>query len=162
MISKAPSLSLQSSTDATCGASNGSATVVASGGTEPYVFNWENDVTGPTLSNVVAGNYGVTVTDANGCEASLVVTINDIGGPSLSLENSTDATCGASNGSATVVASGGTEPYVFNWENDVTGPTLSNVVAGNYGVTVTDANGCEANLVVTINDIGGTKFEFRK
>ena len=116
-----PSLSLESgSTDATCGASNGSATVVASGGTEPYVFNWENDVslTGPTLSNVSAGNYGVTVTDANGCEASLVVTINDIGGPSLNLQSSTDATCGASNGSATVVASGGTEPYVFNWEND--------------------------------------------
>ena len=150
-----PSLSLASQTDATCGSANGSAMVVGSGGSGELSYSWETGETTATVTGLVAGNYGVTVTDENDCIASLEVTINDVGGPSLSLASQTDATCGNANGSATVVGSGGSGELSYSWETGETTATVTGLVAGNYGVTVTDENDCIASLEVTINDVGG-------
>ena len=64
------------SQDASCATGfDGSATVVAAGGTGPFTYQWSNGQVTETATNLVAGNYTVIVTDANGCDntASVVV-----------------------------------------------------------------------------------------
>lgn len=119
------------------GESDGSVTINASGGTAPY--------TGTGLkSNLAAGNHNFTVTDANGCSSTIQVTITE---PELLQANATaqvNVSCnGGTDGSVIITASGGTSPY--------SGTGLKgNLSEGTYSYTVTDANGCQATVYVTI------------
>src|SRR5690554_8199250 len=49
---------------------DGSATVNPSGGVVPYSVLWSTGDTGNSISNLIAGQYSVTITDANGCEVT--------------------------------------------------------------------------------------------
>jgi gliding motility-associated-like protein len=93
----------------------------------------------------------VTVTDASGCSATQTVTITQPNAITVST-SSTPANCGATDGSATATASGGTGTLNYSWNTTPTQSTAtaSNIVAGSYTVTVTDASGCSntANAVV--------------
>ncbi len=57
---------------------------------------------------------------------------------------------GNSNGGATASATGGTTPYTYLWSNAATTASITGVVAGDYSVTITDANGCTDTSSVTI------------
>ncbi|WP_181368977.1 reprolysin-like metallopeptidase [Flavobacterium pallidum] len=135
------------------GASTGSATVVASGGTAPYTYLWSpSGGTGATASNLAAGTYTCTITDATTCTKSQVFTITQ---PTAAISNTvsqTNVLCfGSATGSATVVASGGTGAYTYLWSpSGGTGATASNLAAGNYSVRITDANGCFKDQAFTI------------
>ena len=98
------------STPVACnGGNNGTATAIVNGGTGPYTFSWSPaGGTGISASNLTAGNYTVIVTDAMGCSSTSTVTVTQ---PTLltAAASSTPALCnGASNGTATVIASNGT------------------------------------------------------
>src|SRR5690606_36108781 len=137
-------------TAATCIAENGSLTVTATGGTEPYTYLWSNGETTQTITDLAAGDYSVVVTDANGCEAEATYTVGtaDV---TITLEGTpTAAMCIAENGSLTVTATGGTEPYTYLWSNGETTQTITDLAAGDYSVVVTDANGCEAEATYTV------------
>jgi trimeric autotransporter adhesin len=145
--------STSSSTNATCTASNGTATVTPAGGTAPYTYSWSNGANLATASNLSAGNYAVTATDASGCSATATVTV---GSTSTAITTNTPTTtnsaCGGATGSASVTPSNGTAPYVYNWSNGGNTQTISNVAAGSYSVSITDANGCAgsvSNIVVS-------------
>jgi len=143
--------------DASCGESNGTVSVAVTGGAMPYTYQW-NDAgmqMTETATGLPAGSYTVTVTDANGDTVTADATINDSGGPTA-MATGTDATCGASDGSAMVIAAGGTMPYTYQWDdtNMQITQTASDLPAGNYSVTVTDANDCIVIQNVTINDAG--------
>lgn len=150
-----PGLTL-STTDVDCnGSSNGSATVVISGGQSPYTVSWSTGASGTSVSGLSPGNYAVTVTDNLGC-----VTVNNfsISQPNLlalSLTNTQLPSCsGVCNGVLTAIPSGGTMPYSYVWSLGTSvSDTMMNLCAGNYSVTVTDANGCSANQpIVLINN----------
>lgn len=138
-------------TPSSCSAATGSATLAISGGQAPYTINWSTfpAQSGITASNLAAGNYSFHVTDANGCirEGTVVV-------PPLQVVNAnittTNATCTQANGSITVSPFGGTAPYTYLWNNAATTATVSNLAAGYYNVTITDANGCHTNEYRTI------------
>jgi gliding motility-associated-like protein len=149
------------------GTASGSATANSTGGTSPYDYVWTgssgvlqttNNITGPnTLSGLTAGTYTVTVTDASGCISTTTVTIT---GPASTLSASpgiiTDATCGASNGTATVNATGGTGPYTYSWlPAGGSSATATSLAAGTYTCTVADFNGCSTTVTLTINNTGG-------
>jgi len=152
-----PSATITNVVDATCGQVNGSATISPVGGTLPYTYQWSNGQTGPNLTAVVAGTYIVTVQDANNCNAVNSVNIANSSGPVITVTNTVNASCFLPNGSATVTASGGTSPYNYIWSTTPvqTGPNLQNIAAGNYNVTVSDANGCTSFSSVTIGQTGG-------
>lgn len=141
-----------SSTPATCFlGSNGTATAVASNGVAPYTYTWSNGATGSMISGLSAGSYTVNVTDLNGCSSSNSVTVTQPGLPIAIELTSTPVSCfGGINGTATAVASRGTEPYTFTWSNEAFGATVINLAAGNYTVTATDANGCTASNTVNV------------
>ncbi|MBI3502889.1 MAG: gliding motility-associated C-terminal domain-containing protein [Bacteroidetes bacterium] len=62
----------------------------------------------------------------------------------------TSAACSSPNGSATATATGGSSPYTFQWSNSQTAQTATGLAAGNYTVTITDANGCSVSSTATI------------
>jgi len=137
------------------GGLTGSASVVASGGTGPYTYNWApSGGTGSTATGLGAGTYTVTITDANGCTSTRSFTITQ---PTVltSTTSFTQSTCGSSNGSAAVVVSGGVGPYTYLWSpSGGTGATATGLAAGTYTVVYTDANGCTGTASVTVPNAG--------
>ena len=145
-----------SSTNATCTAPNGSASVTVTGGTPAYSYAWTPGAgsSGTSYTGLIAGNYTVLVTDFNGCTSSTVVNVGANPGGTATISSSTNVTCaGANNGTATVSMSGGaTPPFTYSWSPGTqTTATAINLSPASYTVTVTDGNGCIAfaNIVIT-------------
>ncbi|MCX6273950.1 MAG: PKD domain-containing protein [Bacteroidetes bacterium] len=144
-----------SSTPATCGDANGSASVTALGGTGNLSYNWTPS--GGTTSNatgLAGGNYSVVVTDANGCNVITTTTVVNSGGGNASLQSSANVTCnGGNDGAATVTVSGGAAPYTYLWTpTGDTLPSISNIPAGNYSVAIADSVGCVSSVNVIITE----------
>ncbi len=143
----------------TCnGATNGSATVATTGGCLPYTYLWSNGQTTATANGLGAGTYTVTVTDLNGNTTTSTLTLTQ---PVLLTSATTspvyqggwNVTCnGANDGSIDLTVGGGASclSYTFNWSNGATTEDLSNIGAGTYTVTVTDANGCSSTSSITL------------
>jgi hypothetical protein len=140
-------------TDANCNTSNGSITASPTGGTGSYTYKWSTGQTTASITGLAAGSYTIDVTDANGCKATETVNVNNTGAPTLSMKSTNVTGCfGGANGSATVTATGGSGTLVYSWSTNPvqTTATASNLPAGTYTVTVTDASNCFAKNNVTI------------
>ena len=136
-----------------CGSSDGAIALSPTGGTSPYTYSWSNGTTGSGLNNLAGGSYTVTITDATACTASTAIAVNSTSGPSISSLTSTPASCNSQcNGTATVVASGGTQPYTYLWNDGPKSTTsvVSNLCAGTYIAQVTDQAGCVITGTVNI------------
>ncbi len=151
-ITQPPALVIASvPVNANCGLANGSATVSGTGGFAPYTWAWSNGQTGSSATGLLAGTYTVVITDLNLCTASAPVTIGTIAGPTASIVTSTNVSCfGGNTGNATIGITGGTPPFTYLWSNGQTTPTASNLIAGIYSVTATDATGCVASTSIVI------------
>ncbi len=143
------------------GNSTGAINVTLTGGTAPITYSWSNGATSQDLVNVPAGPYELTITDGIGCVSTASYNVNSA--PQLMFENSTtvNPNCTLSNGSITAQFSGGTMPYSYAWfdfNGQVVGTnsaTLSNVSAGSYQCTLTDALGCTFSATVPLsNNVG--------
>lgn len=165
----APTLSGGTPFAETCAGNDGGVNgITVSGGATPYSYSWTNasgTIVGSNdidLSGVPQGTYTLTITD----DADCVVT-----SPPFEVEHApqVDATggtvdnsaCGDANGGINGInVSGGTTPYSYSWTNAAgtevsTTLNLTNVLAGNYTFTVTDASDCQATLSFTINNEAG-------
>jgi len=132
------------------GNNTGSAIVQVSGGTPvpggDYNYAWNDPIqqVSDTAVFLFAGNYSVTVTDNNGCQVTGQTSVTQ---PAQLVAGivAVDARCfGESSGSATVTPAGGVGPYTVLWENGLSSTTITNLATNAYDVTVTDANGCQA------------------
>jgi gliding motility-associated-like protein len=140
------------SSNATCGQSNGSVSATASGGTGTLSYLWNTGAVTSSVTNLPSGTYTVTVTDANGCTQSGLSNVSNANGPVISITNVINVSCSIGNiGQINTSVIGGTLPYSFLWSNGETLQNISNLSAGTYTVTVTDANGCQslADTIVT-------------
>lgn len=140
------------------GDQNGFITIVLTGGTGTYTYNWAGpgpfSATTQNLTGLGPGTYQLTVADAQGCTGLYDTTLTD---PPLltSTSASTDATCnGDSDGSVSVTLAGGTSPYTIIWTGPLggLGTTLNSRPAGNYTATISDANGCGITDQVVVNE----------
>ncbi|HLW42676.1 MAG TPA: T9SS type A sorting domain-containing protein, partial [Flavobacterium sp.] len=133
----------------TYGGNDGAATVAVTGGSSPYTYTWTPAVsTTDTASSLTAGTYTVVVTDANGCTNSEVFVITEPAPPYvITLVSKEDVSCnGGNNGSITISVTGPNPPFTYSWSpSGGNGTTASNLTAGTYTVTVTDA----VNEIVT-------------
>lgn len=127
-----------------CGTpATGEAFVQVQGGISPYNFLWNTGASRDTLTGLIQGNYTVVVTDAKGCEKTASGAVLNSTAPLCSIAITRPvSTPTASDGEAVVTVNGGRAPYTFRWSNGQTGDTARNLPAGDYSVTVTDANGC--------------------
>ncbi|ANE53219.1 hypothetical protein [Flavisolibacter tropicus] len=142
-----------SKTDVKCfGQSTGGVSVSVSGGTGTYTYLWNNGATTKDLTNVAAGTYTLTITDANGCSTTTTQTVNQPAAALAATSSKTDVKCfGQSTGGVSVSVSGGTGTYTYLWNNGATTKDLTNVAAGTYTLTITDANGCSTTTTQTVN-----------
>ncbi len=135
------------------GGTDGTLTAaVTGGGSGTVTYKW-NDPAGQNTAvanNLAAGTYVVTATDGNGCSATATASITQPTDLALSALGSLAKCFGQASGSASASASGGTTPYTFTWSNAVSGQQNPNILAGNYFVTVTDANGCAETAFVSV------------
>lgn len=151
-------VSINSQTNVACfGEITGSATATATGGTPSYTYSWNTIPvqTTATATGLAAGTYTVTATDAAGCTKIANATITQPPALIISITNQVNVACfGEANGSATITVTGGAPPYTYSW-NTVpvqTNAIATNLAAGNYTVTVTDANACTATFNITITE----------
>lgn len=145
--------------DESCNGTQGAITGITASGTG-LSYAWTNTTqTTLNINGLSAGNYTLTVTDNNGCTAtSGPYTVNLTPGPSVnsSAATLTDETCGQGNGAISGITANGTG-LSYAWTNTTqTTLNISGLSAGNYTLTVTDANGCTASGgPFTINNTAG-------
>ncbi|MCW3103086.1 MAG: hypothetical protein JWO09_1526 [Bacteroidetes bacterium] len=135
-------------------ACNGTATVTVSGGTPGYVYSWApSGGAAATATGLCAGSYTCTITDANGCSVVQTIVITEPAALTASSIHS-DALCnGSCNGTASVVAAGGTGGYSYLWApGSATTASVSGLCAGMYVCTVTDTNACSISDTIIISE----------
>ncbi|TVR71724.1 MAG: hypothetical protein EA408_08785, partial [Marinilabiliales bacterium] len=147
-------------------------TTVREGGGPPYSFEWVGpegfvfeDNTTQNQSNLIAGQYSVTITDGKGCEYNSLDGYDPlntllVGEPDpISIEvDVTDATCDINDdGSAITTVTGGTAPYTYYWEApegyelpDNTAADISHMRGGTYTLWVTDAKDCVESITIEV------------
>lgn len=125
------------------GDANGVIQVQATGGVGPFQFHWSTGLNLPDLSGIMAGQYTVTVSDAAACTEVLTLQLGEPL-PLISAGIQASSACpGEANGSAAFLgAAQGTPPYALHWSNNASTSNLGNIAAGNYQLSITDANGC--------------------
>lgn len=138
--------------DANCGATNGTITLSITGAI-PVSYDWDDDTFDglSALTGLTAGMYSVTVTDDQGCQQDTMIAIQSSSSLWLDAEENDISCFGADDGSINLVASGGTPPYAYDWDDDAFDglDTLDNLTPGTYALTIEDANACQ--FVSTFN-----------
>ena len=119
VVNPNPTINLVNLSNITCfNAANGAITVQASS-TPIYNYLWNTGLTTPAIGNLIPGQYTVSVTDGNTCQSTASYQITQ---PTLLIANASvtsnyngqQISCfNASDGTASVSASGGTAPYTY-------------------------------------------------
>jgi len=151
----------------------GVLTASASGGflntASDYSYQWFKDDNGSFINinqstavatDLIAGNYQVTVTDDNGISQSTTYTLTEpqLLDIALTVTNSVSCASGA-DGALSAVVSGGTAPYTYLWNTSDTAADISNLTVGTYTLTVTDTNGCQFSESIDLTQPGGMSVE---
>jgi len=154
-------VSLNTLTDPTCGANDGSINIDVVGGSPGYVYDWDNDGTGDNDDTqdqtgvLGVGTFTVVATDQLGCTDTVSFTTVNAAAAVLS-ETHVDVTCfGDADGSIDLSLAGGSPGFTYDWDNDGTGDNddtqdLTGLSGGTYSVIVTDLSNCTSVMTVTV------------
>ena len=127
-----------------------SVDLIITGGLPTYNINWF----GVNNDSLTIGTYPYIITDANGCSVADSTTLS-LANPITMIGYHNDVDCfGDSSGTATFVVTGGIPGYTFLWSNGDTNVIATNLSAGIYFCTVTDANNCSYTDSVVISQPG--------
>jgi len=137
-----------------CGnTADGEIAIKVNGGFGSYQFFWSNGaqvIAGDTtqLQNLNAGTYSVSVIDENNeylCIGALEnLELLPEGDISVELDdfNNQLACFDDEQGAYFITPNGGNAPYQYAWSNGATTQDVTNLSAGSYSLTITDANNC--------------------
>ena len=132
---------------------DGGINLTVLGGYGSYKYNWSNGAKTKDISGLEAGDYNVIITDFEGCSLTTEnFTITEPEEIVLSFLGS-DLSCGGSDGTIKLTVTGGATNYTYLWSNGAKTKDLSDLGAGIYTVTVTDANGCKKTGSITLISI---------
>jgi hypothetical protein len=150
-------IKVSSKTDALCGQSNASISVVASGGTGNYTFSINNGTPqqDSLFRNLQAGSYVISVKD-NSCTESVSEEILNQNGFNINLTPS-NADCSTANGSIHVTPVGGEVPITFslNEGSFISSPIFDHLQQGTYTLVAMDATGCRVSKSVMVTSKAG-------
>ncbi|WP_421796249.1 gliding motility-associated C-terminal domain-containing protein [Haliscomenobacter sp.] len=153
----------------TVGGRDGGAKLKYTGGTGTIALDWGGSQPGSvtasgrdsiSLGSLPPGTYSPNFIDVNGCRTSCSFTVREpVCNLQASLSTKAPACQGEANGQVIAIPTAGVAPYSFQWSNG--GPnkdTLSNLAAGNYQVTITDAINCRVVLDTVLRDPAALTF----
>ncbi len=151
-------------TSVTCPLSiDGAIDVRVIGGGPDYTYAWSHngvltDLTTEDISGIQAGTWEVTVTSGTNIitRTFIINSASTLTITPLQVQQPTQDVC---DGEVSVAVLSGVPPYNFLWSNGFTTQNVTNLCAGNYIVTVTDAAGCtmvdtatlSINPILTVN-----------
>lgn len=141
-------------TDLKCFESNdGKINLSLSGGDPPFSLQWSNSATGTSLNSLQSGQYSVTITDSRNCIVTQNFVVNQPA-PIVFEYSKKDVSCyGRGDGSITMNASGGSEPYSYTVSTNqviANTQTVNSLYAGDYSIFVKDNNNCIATGNVAV------------
>ncbi|MEZ4995734.1 MAG: MopE-related protein [Saprospiraceae bacterium] len=146
-------------TDVACyGGSDGSVRVKINGGTPPYNFDWFRNgqpianINDAQLNNVPAGTYRLDFSDSQGCSETFEMVVHNPDPLEVNLQITVPNPPDFDDGAASVKVSGGTPAYTYLWSNGDTTPSTTNLIPGGYSMTITDSQGCQDSVRLTITD----------
>lgn len=138
-------------------ATNGSISIVATGGVGPYLYAINNSLftTANTFTNLIQGAYTIYVQDMNGCIYDTVVQLNALPYMNFTNVQVQNVSCKFGNdGSISLVATLGFAPYQYSINSIPNGTSgvFSNLGIGTYTIQVTDNIGCTKDTIITITE----------
>jgi gliding motility-associated-like protein len=147
--------------EATCGGSDGQATLVLRGGTAPFNYSWSNGATTQTATGLAAGTYAVSISDATACVQVQQVQISHLTAAQIFNPSASSANCQTANGGYSFTLAGNGN-YNIAWSGATSGSqtnvaspiSISALAAGSYNLTVTDANGCNRLATFVVGQTG--------
>jgi gliding motility-associated-like protein len=137
------------------GNANGLIWISASGGQPAYTYAWSNGASVEQIENLSPGSYTLSLSDANGClfvAPSFSISQPDTLEAALDAIQAAGCGNGANQGQIDVLVLGGTAPYTYQWSNGASTQDLSNLGVGQYQLSLSDANGCQASLQVSLGN----------
>lgn len=149
-----PDILFIDSTNISCyGYSDGSVTVATSMGIPPYKYQWDDP--GNTKDSIVRNlsaniYYHITVTDRNGFTSADSIMLTEPDQLKFNSSYSRALCSDDNNGSINLYPEGGTPPYSYSWSQGQITQNLSNILPGDYSVTITDNNNCQASGSINI------------
>ena len=122
-------------------------------GVSPHAVDWGSTDT----FNLYVGSYSYEVTDYNGCVYIDSVEVNQPNEIQINV-NQQDISCfGYNDGSieVNVIAGSGVPGFTYDWVGpnlfSATTNNIYNLFAGDYYLTITDANGCILDSIITLD-----------
>ncbi len=144
-------------TSITCnGANDGTAMLTPSGGTAPYSYSWTGGSTNNMITNLGTTTFTGTVMDAKGCSVSLTAALVDPVAITVNLQPQDLSCFENASGMVTATPVNASGMVTYNWSGPnsfssaIDQPT--DLVAGQYCVTITDDNNCEANDCIILTE----------
>lgn len=122
------------------------------------VINWNNGATGAQLDNLGAGIYTAIVTDEKGCTDQITTELTAPDSFVISTVVTDESSSGAFDGGVEIEVMGGTAPYTYilGENNPSSTPVFLELTAGDYCVTVIDANDCETEVCFSVGVMTST------
>ncbi len=143
--------------DASCfDKADGSVIFSIQGGTAPYSINTLDAlILGSEIQmfNLGRGEYTFQVTDQSNCEIPVSFSIDSPVALTAEFQIENHACPGLANGALLAIPEGGVLPYSLTWHFDeVPGVRLKDIPKGEYGLLITDANGCEQVVIASMEE----------
>ncbi|TVR68175.1 MAG: hypothetical protein EA408_13835, partial [Marinilabiliales bacterium] len=136
------------------GYADGFITITVDDGNEPFEYSIDGGTTffdSGNFEGLAAGTYEVVVRDAMGYLYLETVVLAEPDPLNAGLTVS-DAWCSSlsHDGAAAAEVTGGTAPYTYLWSTGATDPGISGLGPGDYGLLITDENGCELEVAASV------------
>ncbi|MCB9000949.1 MAG: T9SS type A sorting domain-containing protein [Bacteroidales bacterium] len=162
---------VSSQTNISCnGGSNGSATISYAENIGAVTISWSSGETTFTISGKPAGTYTATLTDdlrtgdtSDDVTDIVTVTLTEPNQPLNGAITAYNTSCyGGNDGMLDLTPSGGTLPYSYSWNTSPIKTTqdINELLANDYTVTITDANGCTKDVLGTVSQPNEISFSF--
>jgi hypothetical protein len=140
------------------GASDGSVRVKINGGSPPYHFDWFRNgqpianINDAQLNNIPAGVYRLEFSDSQECSEIFEMEVTQPDPLEVNLQITVPQPPDFDDGVASVKVSGGTPSYTYSWSIGDSTPSVTNLLPGNYSLTITDSHGCQDSISLTLTD----------
>ncbi len=134
-------------------------------GVQATNYGQDGDSFGGGGSGAAKGNSNGNYTGGSGADGGIIISFTLSSSLTFSITSQQNVTCnGGSDGAATVSVGNGTSPYDYVWKNSSGVEVRSNLnssqtediatglQAGDYAVSVTDANGAASDITVSITE----------